>query len=92
MIKKLLSDKAYLILQMGFGTFIVGMSTIFWQYESARPTVLLYFAVGLVVILHTIYRESKMTDVRIKKLESELKSLKESLGLYDESPNVLEKV
>jgi hypothetical protein len=69
---KLYPNRIYLIVQVGLGTTIVGLSTIFWQYETAQPGLLFYFAVGLGVILHAMYIDSRRTDGRIKQLKKDV--------------------
>jgi hypothetical protein len=79
MFGKVLSERQYLILQMGFGTFIVAMAPIFWVYEDARPALLADVALGMFIILHTLYFDSRRTDQRIKALEGRVETLEKEM-------------
>lgn len=61
------------IYQMAAGTFIVGLSPIFW--DLAREASILMFAFGLALLLYTFYTERKHTNERISELEKRVKEL-----------------
>lgn len=72
-----LPHTAFLILQMGLGTFVMGFSLLYW--DLARGGAVVYFATGLAITLHTLYLDSKRSDKRIRTLEGKIANLENEL-------------
>ena len=67
-----------MLVQMGFGTFIVGMAPIFW--DLARAAAVAEFLLGLAIILHTLYTDSRRTNGIVTGLQNQVDSLKRELA------------
>lgn len=74
-----------MLVQMGFGTFIVGLAPIFW--DLARTYAITFFLLGLAIILHTLYTDSKRTNRITAGLQDQIDNLKKELAdLKKEAP------
>ena len=75
---KKLSHLQYMLVQMGIGTFVVSMAPIFW-FLAQTYTIVCVIG-GMIIILHTIYTDSKRTNVMMTGLQTQINALKAEIA------------
>jgi hypothetical protein len=63
-----------MLVQMGIGTFIVSLGPIFWFI--AQQSAIVFVILGMIIILHTIYTDSKRTNAIVTGLQTQINALK----------------
>jgi hypothetical protein len=72
-----LSETQYILVQMAIGTFVVGLSPIFW--DLARFGSMVFFLGGMGIILHTIYTDLKRTNRITNGLQTQIEDLRKRI-------------